>query len=93
MGEAEACEGNFCRGHRKNLRGLKLTENESRFSHIRFKLKKKFAQKKYDRLKNLEKSFSFESFFLKLSGGVNNCVLGFLCVIMTLFALKYKAVV
>ena len=80
MGEAEACEGNFCRGHRKNLRGLKLTENESRFSQIRFKLKKKFAQKKYDRLKNLEKSFSFESFFLKLSGGGKMlCFRAFVC--------------
>lgn len=75
----------FYKGCRSFFRGSKIDGKQKTFFCIRFKIKRKFAQKKYDKLKILEKSFSSESFLLKLSGGVNVCVLELLGVIMTLF--------
>ncbi len=72
---SEAGGGFFAGKYRKDFRGVKFTENESRFFYIGIETKMKFAQKKYDRQKNLRKKSISKSFFLKLSGGVNNCIL------------------
>ncbi len=66
---SEAGGGFFAGKAENSYEDAKFMENESRFFYIGIETKMKFAQKKYDRQKNLRKKSISKSFFLKLSGG------------------------